>query len=128
MLIAPEQMIGAVEVMPDSCKDVNPFLCFDVAPEKLGTLEMVVLSSRQVSASWLGPEFLQTSNSTALLALRRQGKQNEVLADPAEWPLTIRLLAHVLLGAQTLRNNKYDMISYSLYYMEHNMIIYIYTV
>ncbi|CAJ1352804.1 unnamed protein product [Effrenium voratum] len=81
ILISAEQMKGAVEVLPDTaCEDLDPFFCFDV---DMSRLKMVALPSRQVTASWLGPEFLQIS------------KENEVIADPAEWPLIIRFLAHL---------------------------------
>mmetsp|Transcript_78577 Transcript_78577/g.124002 ORF Transcript_78577/g.124002 Transcript_78577/m.124002 type:complete len:597 (+) Transcript_78577:44-1834(+) len=81
VLINPDQMTGTVDVVSDSaCKDVDPFFCLDV---DLSKLRMVALPSRQVTASWLGPEFLQIS------------KQNELVADPTDWPLIIRFLAHL---------------------------------
>lgn len=81
VLINPDQMAGEVEVVPDSaCKDIDPFFCFDVDQSRL---QMVALTSRQVTASWFGPEFLQIS------------KENQVLSDPDEWPLVVRFLAHV---------------------------------
>lgn len=79
--ISPDQMTGTVDVVSDAaCKDLDPFFCFDV---DLSKLRMVALPSRQVTASWLGPEFLQIS------------KQNELVADPTDWPLIIRFLAHL---------------------------------
>lgn len=86
VLYAPDQITGAVEVVDDICQDADPFFCFDITPDQWSRLTdslKVDLPSRQLTAWWLGPEFLTKS------------KQNEVIASPDDWPLIIRFLAHV---------------------------------